>query len=682
MRLWETHEYLVKPTLRTAQGVAEINNNGGHRRILAVEPDLAKLQAANLTVRDLAQILRGNVENSGGGVVQRNGEQLTIRSVGHVSSAEEIAALPVKFGATVQPITVGDVASVHWGTPFRGGAATMDGEEVVLGTVMMLLGQNAKNVCGRVAPRIDEVREKLPKGMDLTVVYDRADLVQSTIRTVAKNLAEGAVFVVVVLLALLGNWRAALIVAAAIPLSFLFAITGMVQGGWSGNLMSLGAVDFGLIIDCAMVMVENIVSRIGTRQHHLWRILTPEKRTSEVLVASRQVARPMFFGVLVITIVYLPILALDGVEGTKAELALLIYGSEYETLESLASKIRDIINQTPGGSAELETDGRTSSLVLTPKREVLSKYNLPLSEINRAVSTALGGDVVGQIVDGNRKRDVVVRLPEDFRNRDEVIRSIPLRVGESGLMLLGQAVDVSVEKTVEPIRHSRTQRRAALLVSIAKGRDMEGFVKEATETIRKEVHFPEGYSFEFGGSFENLQEARSRLAVVVPSALVLIMALIFLAFNSLSQTLLVATSIPLALTGGVLALWLRQMPFSITAAVGFIALSGVAVLNALVLVNYFNDLREEGVPIEEAVLRGVAARLRLVLMTALVAALGFVPMALAHGAGAEVQRLLATVVIGGILSSTNLTLFVLPVLYAWSEERSQKSLLPDSGAAV
>jgi cobalt-zinc-cadmium resistance protein CzcA len=300
---------------------------------------------------------------------------------------------------------------------------------------------------------------------------------------------------------------------------------------------------------------------------------------------------------------------------------------------------------------------------------MLLKYNLPLAEINRAVSSALGGDVVGQIVDGNRKRDVVVRLAESLRSRDEAIQSIPLRVGESGMLELGKVVDLSVEKTVEPIRHSRTQRRAALLVSIAEGHDMEGFVKEATGRIRQEVRFPEGYSFEFGGSFENLQEARSRLAVVVPTALLLILALIFFAFNSVRQTLLVATGIPLALTGGVLALWIRSMPFSITAAVGFIALSGVAVLNGLVLVNYFNELREEGCSLENAVLQGVATRLRPVLMTALVAALGFVPMALATGPGAEVQRPLATVVIGGILSSTLLTLFVLPVLYAWLERR-------------
>ncbi|MEY5010666.1 MAG: Cobalt-zinc-cadmium resistance protein CzcA [Verrucomicrobiota bacterium] len=315
MRLWETHEYLVKPGLRNVQGVAEINSNGGLQRLLAVEPDLEKLQAANLTVSDLADILRNNVENSGGGIIQRDGQQLTIRSIGRVRDAAEIAALPVKFGATVLPLTVGDVALVRWGAAFRGGAATMDGGEVVLGTVMMLLNQNARTVCHRVTPRLEKVRADLPKGMDLTVVYDRSELVESTIGTVRKNLAEGAVLVGVVLLALLGNLRAALIVALAIPLSFLFAITGMVQGGWSGNLMSLGAVDFGLIIDGAVVMVENIVRRLGARQHHLGRPLTAEERSREVLAASQQVARPMFFGVLIITIVYLPILSLTGIEG-------------------------------------------------------------------------------------------------------------------------------------------------------------------------------------------------------------------------------------------------------------------------------------------------------------------------------------------------------------------------------
>ncbi|MBB5034430.1 efflux RND transporter permease subunit [Prosthecobacter vanneervenii] len=882
MRLWETHEYIVKPHLRVVQGVAEINSNGGHQRQVTVEPMLDKLKAANMTVGELAAIIRGNVENAGGGVINREGEQLTIRSVGRVSTAEEIASLPIKFGAAITPLKVQDVAKVQWGAGFRAGAATMDGDEVVLGTVMMLMGQNARVVCDRVKPRLEELREKLPAGMDVKVVYERSDLVEATVGTVEKNLLEGAVLVIVVLLALLGNWRAALIVALAIPLSFLFAICGMMQGGWSGNLMSLGAVDFGLIIDGAVVMVENIIRRLGIKQHHLGRVLTGEERSREVLAASKQMASPMFFGVLIITIVYLPILTLTGIEGkmfrpmavtvifalagalllaltlmpamcsfflggniaekenwliaglnkvfqpmlravirlrwvvvlvsvgffafcgwrfttlgaefvpkldegsiagmiyrkvgmnlkeslhedlelgrlvrekfpqvtciftrsgtsevatdpmppnetdfyifytpisewpkgpglpstkaelceaiekealsehegqtiefgqpietrfnemmegTKAELAVRIYGIDFDVLEKLAAQIRDIINSTPGGAAELETNGRTSSVVMQVKREILTKYNVPLAELNHAVSAGLGGEVSGQVVEGNRRRDIVVRLPEDERSKEEVMKSLPLRVGDFGMLSLGDAVDIRIEKTVEPIRHSRTQRRAALLVNVVGGRDMEGFVNEASARIKKEVSFPEGYSFEFGGTFENLQEARARLAVVVPTALLMILMLIFFAFGSIRQTLLVATGIPLALTGGIIALWLRGMPFSITAAVGFIALSGVAVLNGLVLVNYFNELREEGHSVRDAVLTGVATRLRPVMMTALVAALGFVPMALAHGAGAEVQRPLATVVIGGIISSTLLTLLLLPMLYDWIESRAKR----------
>ena len=881
MRLWETHEYVVKPMLRTVQGIAEINSNGGHQRQVTVEPMLDKLKAANMTVGELADIIRGNVENAGGGVISRDGEQLTVRSIGRVSTAEEIGRLPIKFGAAVEALKVEDVAKVQWGAGFRGGAATMDGEEVVLGTVMMLMGENARVVCQRVTPRIEEIREKLPAGMDITIVYDRADLVNATVGTVQKNLGEGAAFIVLVLLVLLGNLRAALIVALMIPLSFLFAATGMVRGGWSANLMSLGALDFGLIIDGAIFMVENIIRRLGHKQHHLGRILTREERSREVLAASKQIASPTFFGVLIITVVYLPIMTLTGIEGkmfrpmavtvilsltgalllaltlvpvlcsyflggnitekdnfmivwlnkvvqpllrltlrlrwlaalvaigffafcgyrftslgaefvpkldegsmsgmvyrkvgmnlqesllqdldlgkmvrekfpmttriftrigtsevatdpmppnetdfyifykpiadwpkgpglpttkqelmaaiekevlakhpdqtvefgqpietrfnemmegTKAELAVRIYGVEFDELDKLAGQMRDIINSLPGGKAELETAGRPSTVVLQVKRDVLTKYNSPLAETNRAVSTGLGGEAVGQIVEGNRKRDIVVRLPEDERAKDDVIRSLPLRVGEFGMIPLGDAVDIRVEKSVDPIRHSRTQRRVALLVSVGEGRDMEGFVHEATARIKREVKLPEGYDFEFGGTFENLQEARARLAIVVPTTLLLILMLIFFNFGSLRQTFLVATGIPLALTGGIIALDLRDMPFSITAAVGFIALSGVAVLNGLVLVNYFNELREEGLSVREAVLQGVATRLRAVIMTALVAALGFVPMALAHGAGAEVQRPLATVVIGGIISSTLLTLLLLPMLYDWIERRNK-----------
>jgi len=880
MELYDAQEYVVKPLLRQVPGVAEINSSGGHQRQVLVEPKLDALTQAGMTVADLADVIRGNVENAGGGIVSRGGQQFTIRAVGKVQSPEEIAELPVKFGGALAPLRVKDLAQVAVGAKYRTGAATMDGEEAVLGTVMMLAGQNARVVCQRVLPRLELVREKLPPGVELTTVYDRSELVDRTIGTVKHNLFEGAVLVVVVLMALLGNWRAALIVATAIPLSFLFAITGMVRHDISGNLMSLGAVDFGLIIDGAVVMVENIVRQLAHRQQHLGRTLTTEERAHTVLSASKQVGNPMFFGVLIITLVYVPILALSGIEGkmfrpmaltvmlalvgalllaltlmpvlcsyllrgkieekdnflirtakaayeatllralrwrwltvggaiailvasaalylrlgaefvpkldegaitamvyrevgmsldeslaqelkaeriirekfpevtrvfsrigtsevatdpmapnendlyifyqplkdwprtagrpqtkrelceqiekavnaavpghefefaqpiemrfnemlegSKAELSVKIYGPDFDALEKLAGQTKDTINAVPGGEAALEVDGRTSTLVLNVRRGELARRNLASAEINRAVAASLGGETVGTMIEGNRRRDIVVRLPDSQRADLDKIKALPVRVGEFGLLPLGQMVDVATVKTVEPIGHENGQRRVALMVSV-KGRDMEGFVHECVARIKERVKFPEGYSFEFGGQFENLQEARARLAVVVPAALVLILALIFAAFRSLRQTFLIATGIPLALTGGVLALWLRGMPFSITAAVGFIALSGVAVLNGLVMLTYFNQLREEGRSVRDAVLEGSLTRLRPVLMSAFVAALGFVPMAIATGAGAEVQRPLATVVIGGILSSTLLTLVLLPVLYQWAERSNE-----------
>ena len=877
MDLYDAQEYVVKPLLRTVPGVAEINSSGGHERQVLIEPDLDALTQAGMTVADLADVIRGNTENAGGGVASREGMQVTLRAVGKIQSAEEIGALPVKFGAAISPLRVKDLARVSLGARYRTGAATFEGEEAVLGTVMMLSGQNARIVCQRVLSRLDQVRERLPAGMELTVVYDRSQLVDQTIGTVKKNLFEGAVLVVAVLMALLGNWRAALIVALAIPLSFLFAITGMVQFGISGNLMSLGAVDFGLIIDGAVVMVENIVCQLAHRQHRLGRLLTPGERAQTVLNASKQVGSPMFFGVLIITLVYLPILALTGIEGkmfqpmaltvifaligalllsltlmpvlcsyllrgrieekdnwiirpaktayafileialrhrwwvvlgavglsagtlglylrlgaefvpkldegaitsmvyrevgmsleeslnqelkaeriireqfpevtrvfsrigtsevatdpmapnendlyifykplrewpktpgrpttkrelcqqieqavnaevpghefefaqpiemrfnemlegSKSELSVKVYGTDFDVLESLARQINELIQAVPGGESALEVDGRTTTLALKVRRDELARRNLASSEVNRAVGTSLGGETVGTLMDGNRRRDIVVRLPDAQRGDLDVIRKLPVRVGESGLLPLGKLVDLELQKTVEPITHDSGQRRVALMVSVH-GRDMEGFVEECIRRIREQVKFPDGYGFEFGGQFENLRAARARLAVVVPTALALILILIFAAFRSLRQTFLIATGIPLALTGGVLALWLRGMPFSITAGVGFIALSGVAVLNGLVILTYFNQLREEGRSVRDSVMEGSLSRLRPVLMTAFVAALGFIPMALASGPGAEVQRPLATVVIGGILTSTFLTLVLLPVLYSWLEK--------------
>ena len=354
-------------------------------------------------------------------------------------------------------------------------------------------------------------------------------------------------------------------------------------------------------------------------------------------------------------------------EGTKAELAVKIFGNDYDVLEKLAGQIKDILEKTPGvAQVEYETEGRTPQLQINVQRDVLRRYGLQAGEVNRAVTAALAGQVAGQIVEGNRRFDIMVRMPEALRADDAQIKRLPLRVGENGMLPLGNVVEFATLKTVEPINRDDGQRRAALMVNL-KTRDIEGYVRAAEQRIKEQVKMPDGYLVEFGGQFQNLQEARARLAVVVPAALALIFVLIFLAFGSLRQALLVYSGIPLAVTGGVAALWLRGMPFSITAAVGFIALAGVAVLNGMVLVSCFNQLREEGRDLLDAVREGALLRLRPVLMTAAVASLGFVPMAIATGAGAEVQRPLATVVIGGILSSTFLTLVLLPVLYEWAE---------------
>lgn len=873
--LAEIQEYVVKPFLRTVTGIAEINATGGYEKQIVIQPEPEALARAGLTFSELADLIAQNVDNAGGGVINRGGEQLTVRAVSRVTNVEDIAALPLKFAGGAQPLLVRDVAEVTIGTHVRTGAATLNGREVVMGTVMMLTGENSRAVAQRVKARVAELQPRLPDGVKLLAEYDRSELVGRTIGTVEKNLLEGALLVVVVLLLLLGNWRAALIVACAIPLSFLFALTGMARFGISGNLMSLGAVDFGLIIDGAVVVVDNIVRQLGDRQQRLGRMLTRAERSDTVLSASRQVGTPMFFGVLIIAIVYVPVLALTGtegkmfhpmaitvmlalggalvltltlipvlcslllggkiseednrlvrrvkaayavvlrvatglrwvvagvsialfggaiwlfshlgaefvptldegsitamlykpvgqsieesvradlevehrllkefpevtrifsrigtsevatdpmpvnesdvyifykpvrewprtpgrpatkdaliqqlgaaikrinadydtlfaqpiemrfnelLEGTKAELAVKIFGVDYDVLDALGEQIKAIVETTPGvAEVEFETEGRISQLQITPRRDVLRRHGLQSGEVNRAVTAALAGETVGQMIDGNRHFDIVVRMPETLRASDEAVKKLPLRVGEHGLLALGDVADFSVLKTVEPIRRDQGQRRAALMVDVGT-RDLEGFVRELQRRIDREVTLPDGYTIEFGGQFQNLQEARSRLAVVVPSALALIFALLFLAFGSLRQALLIYSGIPLAMTGGVAALWLRGMPFSITAAVGFIALAGVAVLNGVVLVSTFNELRKSGRTLREAVTEGALTRLRPVLMTAAVASLGFLPMALATGAGAEVQRPLATVVIGGIVSSTLLTLIVLPTLYGW-----------------
>ncbi len=880
MELKTIQDYSIKPMLRSVPGVAEINSAGGYDKQIVVEPDHDALRDAGLTLGEIADVISQNVANVGGGLLHQAREQIVIRTVGRIETAEEIVALPLKFGAGREPIKVGDVAAVTIGAKVRTGAATEDGREAVLGTVMMLVGENTRIVAERVKEAIGEINAgKLPPGVKIKVVYDRSGVVDRTIATVEKNLFEGAILVVVVLLLLLGNLRAAIIVSLAIPLSFLMAICGMVQGEVSGNLMSLGAVDFGLIIDGAVVIVENIVRRLAMRQQELGRPLTIAERSHVVLAASRQVANPMVFGVLIITIVYVPILALSGVEGKmfrpmaitvmmalggalvlavtlmpvlcafllrgklsekenffvrgckavyapllrgalrlraavalgaicicvyagvvfqklgaefvpqldegsftamvyktasasletslemefeteraildnvpevsrvfsrigsseiatdpmppnendlyifyrpreqwrkengetitksrlsaiiteevqrrvpgqdfmwaqpiemkfnemlegiRSDIAVKIFGQDYGTLEAKAEEIIAVLERIPGAAdVEFESNGRIPVMEVRLDRAAMSRLNVQAAEVNRVVAAALGGEVVGALLEGNRQREIVVRLGRDKRERIESVRGLAVRTADGGAVPIEKVVDFELVPQVDAINRELSRRRAAVMVNI-EGRDVESFVAEARERIRADVILPEGYYIDIGGQFENLQAARERLMFVVPTALAFIFLLVFAALGSLRQAALVYTGIPLAITGGVFALALRGLPFSISAAVGFIALSGVAVLNGLVLINYFNELREEGGSVYDAVVNGALTRLRPVLMTALVASLGFVPMAIATGAGAEVQRPLATVVIGGILTSTCLTLLLLPALYFWFERK-------------
>ncbi len=880
-------DFVVKPALRTVPGVTEVNTSGGYEKQIVILPDPARLTSVGLTVREVADVIAENVTNAGGSVVEKGGEAVTVRAVGRVRTTGEIAELPLKFvGARAEPLRVKDVATVGIGSGVRTGTATHDGAEAVLGSALMLIGENSRLVAGRVHERLAALQSRLPAGMQLETVYHRTDLVNATIRTVRTNLFEGAILVIAVLVALLGNWRAALIVATAIPLSLLFAMTGMVRFGVSGNLMSLGAVDFGLIVDGAVVMAENVIRLLAQRQHQLGRVLTRGERLPVVLAACKQVGTPTVFGVAIITIVYLPMFALTGVEGrmfvpmaftvvfalvgalllaltvvpvlcwfflagrvhegdnallrfakrlyapvlqfslrrrwlvvaaaggavgvaaavfprlgaefipqldegslavqmirptsiglgastemqlaaerlllrkfpeiahtfarvgtsevatdpmgvnvgdsylmlkppagwrevdgrritkdeltelmarelavhfpgqsqlfsqpielrfnellsgSRADLAIKVFGDDYATLETLAGEVREIVERIPGAAdLELDAAGREPVLQVVPNRAAMARFHVHADEVNQAVAAAFAGRQSGVVVEGNRRFPIVTRLPEADRRDFAAVARLPVRTADGGLVMLGQVAEVGVTESVGTIAREAFQRRLAIQVNL-RGRDVQSFVDEAQARIQAGVKLPEGYAIEYGGSFRNLQEARARLAVVVPAVLALVFVLIFMAFGSVRQALIVYTGIPLAVTGGILGLWLRGLPFSISAAVGFIALSGVAVLNGVMMIAFINQLREEGRCVRDAVTEGALTRLRPVLMTALVAALGFVPMALAQGPGAEVQRPIATVVIGGIVTATFLTLVLLPTLYCWLERDRADASVP------
>ncbi|UWU65862.1 efflux RND transporter permease subunit [Bradyrhizobium sp. NC92] len=881
-------DWIIRPQLRNVPGVIEVNTIGGFERQFHVLPDPGKLMAYRLGFRDVMTALAANNANVGAGYIERNGEQYLVRSPGQVGNIGEIQDIVIGSRGG-NPVRIRDVATVTEGRDLRTGAATRNGEETVLGTAMLLIGENSRSVARRVGARLEEIAKSLPEGVVTRTVYDRTDLVEATIGTVKNNLLEGAALVVAVLFLILGNIRAALVTACVIPLSMAMTITGMVETKVSGNLMSLGAIDFGIIVDGAVIIVENCLRMLAAAQREKGGLLTTAERLRAILRGSSEVIKPSLFGTLIIAVVYLPVLTLTGVEGkmftpmtltvlmalgaavlfsitfVPAAVAIFVTGkvSEHENLFMRAAKrgylpllrfaidnpaavaimavvivvasgiaasrmggefipsldegdvalasiripgtsltqsldlqkaLEKRIKQVPEvkefftriGTAEIATDpmspaqtdgyvmlkpraewpdpGKSKSevveaiehaadeipgsayeisqpiqfrvnelisgvrtdvgvkifgddldilqgaarqveaairgirgasdvkieqvaglpiLTVRLDRQALARYGLSVAEVQGIVEIAVGGKSAGKLFEGDRRFDIVVRLPEHLRGNLEAIRAIPIPLPPAEDAGSGTAVRTAlassslaqmryvplssiatVDTTPGPNQISRENGKRRIVVTAnVRARDLGSFVAEAEAAVAEKVKLPAGYFIGWGGQFEQLVSATKRLTIVVPVALLLVFLLLFMGMGSAADAALVFSGVPLALTGGVAALLLRDIPLSISAGVGFIALSGVAVLNGLVIIAFIDRLRSEGRSVAEAVREGALTRLRPVLMTALVASLGFVPMALATGAGAEVQRPLATVVIGGIISSTILTLLVLPALY-------------------
>ena len=883
--LREIQDWIIKPQLRQVAGVTEINSIGGFAKEYLIAPDPAKLSSYGLSLADVVGAMEQNNNNVGAGYIERRGEQFLIRAPGQVRNLDDVRNT-ILTNVNGVPIRIRDVATVDIGRELRTGAATENGREVVLGTVFMLIGENSRAVSQAVAAKMVDVNRSLPKGVKAVPVYDRTVLVDKAINTVKKNLLEGAVLVIVVLFLFLGNIRAAIITAMVIPLAMLFTFTGMVTYGVSANLMSLGALDFGIIIDGAVGIVENCVRRLAHAQDHHKRDLTLTERFHEVFAAAKEARRPLLFGQLIIMVVYLPIFALSGVEGkmfhpmafavvaallgamilsitfipaavalfigkrvsekenkimtmasrvyapmlekvfrnaalvvtsaivlvllsgllltrlgsefipslnegdlalqalripgtsltqsvemqkrveaglkakfpeidrvfartgtaeiasdpmppnisdgyimlkpesewpapkkSRAELleaieeetekfagnayefsqpiqlrfnelisgvrsdfAVKVFGDDMDVLASTGQEIAEVLQRIPGAAeVKVEQTGGLPMLTINIDREKTARYGLNIGAVQEALAIATGGREAGTMFEGDRRFDIVVRLPETQRADLDALRQLPIALpvkeGSAATFIpLGEVA--TLEFTPGPNQISRENGKRRIVVSAnVRGRDIGSFVPEAAAAIAKEVQVPAGYWTSWGGTFQQLESATARLQVVVPLALFIVFTLLFMMFNNVKDGLLVFTGIPFALTGGVIALALRGIPMSISAAVGFIALSGVAVLNGLVMISYIRTLREGGMGMDQAITHGALTRLRPVLMTALVASLGFVPMAIATGTGAEVQRPLATVVIGGILSSTALTLLVLPLLYRLAHRKDSDDVL-------
>lgn len=865
MELRSILEWDIAFRLRSVPGVVEVNTYGGELKTYEVQLDSDKLVSYDLSLQQVIEAIEGNNSATGGGYIETNQEQQVIRGEGLVENISDIENIVVSATPEGVPIFIKSIGTVQFAPRVRQGAVTRDGRgEIVTGVVMMLVGENSRAVSERVKESLEKLKRSLPPGVTIDPYYDRTSLVQKTISTVSKNLIEGGVLVIAVLLLLLGNIRGGLIVASAIPLSMLVAFTGMLYAGISGNLMSLGAIDFGLIVDGSVVMIENIVRKLSHRKEG--HTLTTMQAISE---AGREVARPVFFAVLIIIIVYLPILTLQGVEGkmfrpmaitvifalvaalvlsftlmpvlatfafrrgvkeketwlihksrnlylpalrravlrpvlvvciaagifavsvlvamnmgsefiprldegalaiqawrlpsvalsqsvknttviektlkpfpevitvvsrtgqaeiptdpmgvevsdifvilkpheewttahdregliekmnealekavpgvafsysqpielrmqeliagVRSDIAISLYGDDMEVLKRKADEIVRVVSQVPGAAdTKAEQVAGLPFLRVKVNREAIARYGINASQVLNVVE-ALGGKEVGQVLEGQRRFGIQIRFEESDRQNIERIRNLKVADPQGRLIPLSQLASILVEEGPAQISRENVSRRINIETNI-RGRDIGSFVAEAQQAVETKVQLPPGYTLEWGGQFKNLQEASGRLAVVVPLALFLIFVVLYTMFNSARLATLIFINVPVAATGGVFALAMRGLPFSISAAVGFIALFGVAVLNGVVLVSYINQMREEGMDVREAAMHGAEIRLRPVLMTALVASLGFVPMALSSGAGAEVQRPLATVVIGGLITSTLLTLLVVPAIYPW-----------------
>ena len=865
-------DWIIRPQLVKVPGVTEINSLGGYEREYQVAPDPGKLLAFKVTVNELITALELNNRNAGAGYIERNGEQWLVRSPGQLKDLEQIRQVVVTKRDDA-PVRVGDLAEVFYGKQLRTGAATQNGEETVLGTAFMLLGENSRVVAKEVGDKLAEVNASLPEGIVAEAVYDRTSLVDQTIATVQKNLFEGAVLVIVVLFALLGNFRAALIAALVIPLSMLFAITGMTANRVSGNLMSLGAIDFGIIVDGAVIIVENALRRLGMAQHQYGRLLSLEERLKVVFEATKEVFRPAVFGVLIIMLVYLPIFALSGVEGkmfhpmaftvvaaligalilsvtfvpaaialfvkgkvnekenflmakarsvyepvlffslkrpavilltafglivvtgyqmtrlgseflpkldegdiamhamritgtgleqstemqkklelvineldevervfskigtpevatdpmppsvadtiliikprsqwadptkskaqfidelrehveqvpgnnyeftqpiemrfneliagVRADVALRIYGDDLDTLKAAGDRAQALFHKIEGAKdVRVEQMSGLPTLSIEPNRDHLALLGLTIVDVQQALQTAVAGVPVGLIYEGDRRFKLVVRMQDHFSQDLRALESLPIALPAAlnpdlSYVPLGEVADIQFKVGPNQINRQSGKRHVVVTANV-EGRDLGSFIHDTKALMSEELDLPSGYWSEYGGTFEQLESASNRLMILVPLTLLLIFGLLYSAFGSIRDSLIIFSGVPLALTGGVMALVFRDMPLSISAAIGFIALSGIAVLNGVVMLSFIKELRLTGLALIDAIKQGASQRLRPVLMTALVASLGFVPMAINVGTGAEVQRPLATVVIGGIVSSTLLTLVILPVLY-------------------